>query len=107
MDLKTIKASLEELAEERGISKEKIIETIEMALSAAYKRDYGKRGQIIHASFDLDTGAISFRQVKIVLDPSLVKAEGEIKKVRFNRERHIMIDEAHKIKKSIEPGEEL
>ena len=49
MDLKTIKASLEELAEERGISKEKIIETIEMALSAAYKRDYGKRGQIIHA----------------------------------------------------------
>jgi len=124
MDLKTIKASLEELAEERGISKEKIIETIEMALSAAYKRDYGKRGQIIHASFDLDTGAISFRQVKIVLDPSMVKseeeiaeeeekekeevpAEGEIKKVRFNPERHIMIDEAHKIKKSIEPGEEL
>src|SRR3989338_2587567 len=111
MDLKIIKASLEELSEERGISKEKVIETIEMALAAAYKRDYGKRGQIIRASFDLETGAISFRQVKIVLDPLMVKSEEEIleeesaeredivdekgvKKVRFNPERHIMIDEA-------------
>ena len=124
MDLKIIKASLEELSEERGISKEKVIETIEMALAAAYKRDYGKRGQIIRTSFDLETGAISFRQVKIVLDPLMVKSEEEIleeesaeredivdekgvKKVRFNPERHIMIDEARLIKKDASPEEEL
>ncbi len=126
MDLKIIKASLEELSEERGISKEKVIETIEMALAAAYKRDYGKRGQIIRASFDLETGKISFEQIKIVLDPSMVKTEEElaleenlerpereepgeegVKKVRFNPERHIMIDEARSVKPDAAPGEEL
>ena len=64
MDLKNIKSALEELSEEKGISKDKVVETIEMALAPAYKRDYGKRGQIVRATFDLDTGAISFRQIK-------------------------------------------
>lgn len=121
MDLKIIKASLEELAEERGISKDKIIETIEMALAAAYKRDYGKRGQIIRATFDLDTGDIVLRQIKIVLDESMIRPEeeetpdmderedeeGDAKRVRFNPERHIMIDEARLIKKDVALGEEL
>jgi len=128
MDLKTIKSALEELSEEKGISREKVVETIEMALAAAYKRDYGKRGQIVRASFDLDTGSIKFWQIKIVLDESMVKSEEEIlaedaeearqpadqapeneenKKVRFNPERHIMLDEAKKTKKDVAPGEEL
>jgi N utilization substance protein A len=122
MDLKIIKSSLEELAEEKGISKEKVIETIEMALAAAYKRDYGQRGQIVRASFNIETGAISFWQVKIVLDESMIKpeeeegaepepeqptVEGELKKVRFNPERHMMIDEARATKSDVVPGEEL
>jgi N utilization substance protein A len=128
MDLKIIKASLEELAEEKGISKEKVIETIEMALAAAYKRDYGKRGQIVRASFNIETGAISFRQVKIVLDESMIKPEeeegvdeklpekeeltvagedGDVRKVRFNPERHLTMEEAQAIKPDVQPGEEL
>lgn len=125
MDLKIIKASLEELCEEKGISKEKVIETIEMALAAAYKRDYGKRGQIVRATFDLDTGVISFRQIKIVVDESMIKSEEElaleaeqeeaplpedensVRKVRFNPERHLMLDEARAIKKDVQVGEEL
>ncbi len=126
MDLKIIKATLEELAQEKGISKDKVIETIEMALAAAYKRDYGKRGQIVRARFDLDSGGISFSQVKIVVDESMLKSEeevaaeeasnrpereeegeGEQKRVRFNPERHIMVDEARKIKKDAELSEEL
>ncbi|MEK7643394.1 MAG: transcription termination factor NusA [Patescibacteria group bacterium] len=122
MDLKNLKAALDELAEEKGIAKEKVIETIEMALAAAYKRDYGKKAQIVRAIFDLDTGGASFRQIKIVLDESMIKPEDEtggeesetqeesvdgIKKVRFNEERHIMIDEARKLKKDVTPGEEL
>jgi len=92
-----------------------------MALAAAYKRDYGKRGQIVRAAFDLETGAIKFWQVKIVLDESMVKTDEEAlsedetaqqdetasKKVRFNPERHIMIDEARAIKSDVQPGEEL
>ena len=46
-DLKTIHSVLGQLEEERGIPKEKIIEAIEAALATAYKKEYGKRGQIV------------------------------------------------------------
>ncbi len=56
------------LCEEKGISKERVIETIEAALSAAYKKDYGKRGQNIRADFDEVSGATKFFLVKEVVD---------------------------------------
>mgnify|MGYP001607242331 FL=1 len=117
MDLSTIKNALEQLAEEKGLSKEKVVESIEMALAAAYKRDYGERGQIVRAHFDIDTGATSFEQIKIVVDESMLRKEGEetpeeIKegeepKIFFNPERHIMLEEARTIKKDVTPKDEL
>jgi len=126
LDLKNFQSALEEVLVERGIPKEKILETIELALAAAYKKDYGKRGQIIRAKFDPKKGRAEFSQVKIVVDEEMLKpAEsleediqagkeeeteetgGEIKKVRFNPERHVMLDEAQKIEPNIKPGEEL
>ncbi len=56
------------LCEEKGISKDRVIETIEAALSAAYKKDYGKRGQNIRADFDAVSGATKFFLVKEVVD---------------------------------------
>ena len=129
IDLKALNSTLEQLETERGISRETIIETIEDAIAAAYKRDYGKKGQIIKAKFDIKTGKTSFSQIKIVADESMIRPEdeneddeeekevpvrketeeieGEERKVRFNPERHIMIDEAKKIKKDIAPGQEM
>jgi len=110
MDLKALQTSLDQICAERGIAKEKIIETIEDALSAAYKRDYGKKGQIIKADFNLKTGDVSFSQIKIAVDDSMLLGEEEEEseeKVRFNPEHHIMIEEARKIKKDIQPGEEI
>lgn len=131
MDLSTIKNALEQLAEEKGLSKEKVVESIEMALAAAYKRDYGERGQIVRAHFDIETGATSFEQVKIVVDESMLRKEErdeedsnikhavsnneeesaadsqEEPKIFFNPERHIMIEEARKIKKDAQPKDEL
>jgi N utilization substance protein A len=126
LDLKTMRSALEQLEEERGIPKEKIIGAIEDALVAAYKKDYGKKGQIIRASFDLSSGAAEFYQVKIVVDESMLKSpdeeapvdaivpnpaeEGVIKegeKVFFNEEHHIMLDDARKIKRDVQVGEEL
>ncbi len=135
MDLKAFRSALEQLEIERGIPKEKIIETIEMALSAAYKRDYGKKGQIIKAEFNQENGKTEFSQIKIVVDESMLRPEeeeettspiqeeqkkveleeseeaetGELepRKVHFNPERHIMLDEAVKIKKDVKPGDEL
>ncbi|MDP3902311.1 MAG: transcription termination factor NusA [bacterium] len=129
MDIKALHSALEQLEAERNIPKDKIIKTIEDALAAAYKKDYGKRGQIIKAEFDLTSGITNFFQVKFVVDESMLKSEEEEseeeiptekeikglenetvsgeRKVRFNPEHHIMIEEARKIKKDAEPGEEI
>src|ERR1035437_8186249 len=76
-DLKVINSVLEQLQEERGIPKEKIIEAIEAALATAYKKEYGKKGQIVRSTFNLATGATEFFQVKIVVDESKVIFETE------------------------------
>lgn len=120
LDIKTFKSALEQLEEERKIPKEKILDAIEQAMAAAYKKDYGKKGQIIRAKFDLDTGQTDFYQVKIVVDESIVKIEekedGELEysvkkdgdeRVHFNPEHHIMIDDAKKIKKDVELNDEI
>lgn len=117
LDLKTMKSALDQLEEERKIPKEKIIEAIEQAMAAAYKKDYGKKGQIIRAHFDPESGKTEFYQVKIVVDESLVRiveegaeeeeiAEGD-ERVRFNEEHHIMIDDARRIKEGVQLEEEI
>ena len=42
-------SAITQICDEKGISKDKVIETVEAALAAAYKKDYGKRGQNISA----------------------------------------------------------
>jgi len=121
MDLKALQAALQQLETEKGVSKDKIIATIEDALSAAYKKDFGKKSQIVHAKFNPESGEMSFAQAKYVVDESMLKPEddtsdeneeeevkeGEIKKIRFNPEHHIMLEEAKKIKKNAKAGDEI
>jgi len=76
-DLKVINSVLAQLEEERGIPKDKVIEAIEMALATAYKKEYGKRGQIIRAKFDLHTGGVEMNQIKIVVDDTKVFMDKE------------------------------
>ena len=57
-DLKTINLVVEQLADERGIPREKMAEAIESALATAYKKEYGKRGQIVRAHFDSASGGV-------------------------------------------------
>jgi transcription termination/antitermination protein NusA len=130
-DLKVINSVLNEMEDERGISREKMIDAIEQALATAYKKEYGKRGQIIRADFDIATGATTFEQVKLVVDETTVRLdEGgeeetpeeipgrerpemeieedeEGKLPKFDPEKHIMIENARLIKKGVEVGEEL
>ncbi len=112
-DLKVINSVLDQLEEERGIPREKIINAIETALATAYKKEYGKRGQIIRAKFDINTGAVEFYQAKIVVDDTLVRGEEEEPeneddaRSRFNPEHHIMIEDAKRIKKDAELDTEL
>ena len=57
-----------QIAEEKGISKERVLEVVEAALAAAYKKDYGKRGQVIRAEFDEVKKDAKFFLVKEVVD---------------------------------------
>lgn len=112
-DLKTLNAALDELQGERGISRDSVIEAIATALAAAYRREYGKRGQIIRSTFNPQTGDLEFRQAKIVVDETLVRKEDEEAtgdddhRSRFNPEQHIMIADAQRIKKDAALDEEI
>jgi len=126
-DLKVINSVLDQLEEERGIPREKILEAIEMALATAYKKEYGKKGQIVRAKFDINTGTTEFSQVKVVVDPEKVimpeeeteenlsekhlltekELSEENEKIRFNSEHHILLEDAKKIKKDAVIDDEL
>ncbi len=122
-DLKSLNSALEELQAERGISRESVVDALATALAAAYRREYGKRGQIIRATFNPATGDMEFRQAKIVVDKTLVRQEGEEAtgtddpsrqggaeadhRSRFNPEQHIMIEDARRIKKDSQLDEEI
>ncbi len=56
------------LAEEKGIDKEQVHSTVEAAIAAAYKKEYGKRGQNIRAEMDAISGEMKFFLVKEVVD---------------------------------------
>ena len=124
-DLKTINSVLGELEETRGISRASLVDAIESALATAYKKDYGKRDQIIRTKFDLNTGTAEFYQVKIVVDESKVifdKADLPAKQAKalqagdvadddlrsyYNPEKHILLEDARKIKKDAQLDEEI
>ncbi len=114
-DLKVLNSALSELEQEKGIAKEKVLEAIEHAFAAAYKKEYGKKGQIIRAKFDPESGDVHFSQVKIVVDDSTVydpedeslSEEEKEGKTRFNPEHHIRIEAAKLIKSDVELDDEI
>jgi len=142
--MKNFASAIAQISEEKGISSEKVLETIEQALAAAYKKDYGKKGQVIRAKLDEKSGQVQFWQIKIVVDKKMIYSETELSqmeagakkrakfsstkglgkltkkqkvspvkdvedkgKMRFNVEKHIMIEEAKKINPKIKPEEEV
>jgi len=120
LEVKSFSSAISQIAQERGISPEKVWETIESALAAAYKKDYGKKGQKIIAKIDRNTGQVKFWQLKQVVSKSMIlteeeikklkekkEKEEEIKKIRFNPDRHILLEEAKKINPKIEVGQDL
>jgi transcription termination/antitermination protein NusA len=117
-----------QIADEKSLSKERVLEVVEAALAAAYKKDYGKKGQVIKARFDEVSKATEFFLIKEVVDESVREfveetEEGEETEVenarthadereveegklpRFNRERDITLEDAKKIKKSYKVGD--
>lgn len=68
LDTKQFMSAIKQIADEKGIAEIKIVETIEAAIAAAYKRDYGKKGQVIRAKLDSETGEVGVSQIKFVVE---------------------------------------
>ncbi len=118
-DLKTLHLVLSEF-EEKGLSRDIMIDAIETALATAYRKQYGKRGQEVRARLDMNTGTASFEQVKKVVDDTLVRfeegdeealleevaAEGEVLPL-FDSEKHMLLEDAKRIKRDAQLNEEI
>lgn len=127
-DLKILKQTLEQIQQEKGIPESSLVEALELALGAAYKRDYGTRGQVIRSKFDMDQGDVVFYQVKTVVDDTTVRpaltdeereaiANGEIEPEvnqedtellpRFDEEKHMYVTDARLMKSNVNVGDEM
>lgn len=91
-------AAIEDICEEKGLNKEIIIETVEAALAAAYRKDYGKPKQVVRAKLDPDTGKADMFRIYEVLGP-----DEEIKE----HEHELSLEEAKEIDKNAEIGKEV
>jgi len=121
MDLKALIQTVDQIAEEKSIGADKVIEAIEGALASAYKREYDKRDFNIKATLNRENGDVQFVQVKEVVDKGGVRMveDGEVeeeeeasegaeeKLPRYNGDRHIFLEDALKEKKDAKVGDEL
>jgi N utilization substance protein A len=133
LNIKELSKALKQVADEKGLDPDKVLDVIESSIAAAYKREYAGRGDVVKCKMDQKTGELNFWQIKTVVDDTTVRfvedeeeipvvegavAEGkkkeevveeddEQKLPRFNPERHITLEEAKKIKKDVTLGEEL
>lgn len=116
LDIKALKMAIEQLESERRIARDKLIDAIEQAFAAAYKKEYGRKGQVVRAQIDLDSGTVAFEQVKTVADESTVRfdEEGEDtvreegdEREHYNEEKHILLDDARIIKSDARVGDEI
>lgn len=114
-DLKTMNLVITQLADERGIPRDKMLEAVEMALATAYKREFGKREQVVKAHFNSESGDVDFYQIKTVVDDSTVRMTEEDERIGedgeplqlFNDEKHIMLGDAGRIKRGAVLGDEI
>ncbi|MFA7286268.1 MAG: transcription termination factor NusA [Patescibacteria group bacterium] len=120
-----IKAAVQQIAEEKGLTVESIVGTIEAALAAAYRKDFGEKNQNIKVEFDLETALTHVFDVKVVVSDEFI-AEAEARaaageeepevvvmgdesdaEVRYNPKLHISVTAAHSIKPNAVVGEEI
>lgn len=128
-------SAIKQICEEKGLSYEAVIETIESALSAAYRKDFGTKNQNIKVEFDPETTKSKVFDVKTVVEDlpeeelaELEKeeegveektetkkeavvteelVEGEEEEKKFNPKTDLQISDAKLIKKTAKVGDEL
>lgn len=63
-----IEQAIRQICEEKGLSYESVIETIQSALAAAYRKDFGDKYHNLEAEFDPETANVKIFDVKTVVE---------------------------------------
>lgn len=100
--------SLDFIVSEKNISKEKVLEAMELALSTAYKKMYGK--QNVRVDINQETGDIKIYSVKTVVESLVDEEEEDDSDESTEKEEKpiiepILLEEARKIEPSIKVGD--
>lgn len=100
-DTKQFLMAMEQLAAEKNIPKERVLETVEYAIAAAYKKEHNMQGCRVKARLDPETGkAKIWQEFAVVSEISLAEEEK-----KFNPKKQIMLEDAREKKKKIEVGD--
>ncbi|MDH4358535.1 MAG: transcription termination factor NusA [Candidatus Berkelbacteria bacterium] len=98
MQIAEFMTAIKQLADEKGLSEETILDAVESALAAAYRKDYGKSGQVIKAKLDVSNNSLKiWRALNVIADDEEIT----------NSEAQISETEAKKIKKKISVGDQI
>ena len=95
-DSKNFLEALDELEREKGISKESVLEAIELALLAAYKKNYGE-DENVEVIVDRENGDIKVFASKIIVNADDL----------LDPNKEISLEDAKKIKKRVKVGDTL
>ena len=77
MEGNEIALAMKQICEEKGITEESVLETIEAALAAAYRKDFGEKNQNVKSKFNLETGKIDIFDVKTVVEDMELEEKDE------------------------------
>ena len=97
LDLKQMSAMVDIIAEEKGLPKETVLDVIEQAIAAAWRKDNGDRDMNVRAALNTKTGAADVYVTRVVIEDD----------VAYNPSTEIPLKEAKAIKKDAKIGDEL
>ncbi|MCX6798225.1 MAG: hypothetical protein NTX66_03390, partial [Candidatus Falkowbacteria bacterium] len=125
-----LSSAIKQICDEKNLDYDTVVGAIELALAAAYRKDYGEKNQNIKVNFDPSTGTTAMFDVKTMVenlpekieeemrqslnDPkengkiiTIVEATDETEAKKFNPRREIQLKEALIMSHAAEIGEEI
>ena len=101
-----ILAAIDQICQEKKLSKEQVVGAIEQALSAAYRRDFGQKNQDVKVEFDPETGKMQVFDIKTVVeDLPEIEDESMVKETEVKEKKKKTKKKSEKIEKEILPVE--
>ncbi len=103
LDLKQMTAMVDVIAEEKGLSKEAVLDAVQMAIAAAWRRDHGEREMNVRALLDTNNGtakAYVSREViedGLAYNPATEIPQEEAKKLKADAEIGDIVEEAYDV----------